>query len=108
MTPRQTVRSKRAVVALKGWGYAQKKSSRSRGVAVLEADFSSCRQSMHEETGQPDAKNRGGKPLTISNDTLFSNRDCWVGLLSYWWADIGWRLSRARTADDVRAILASM
>jgi hypothetical protein len=63
---------------------------------------------MHEETDQPDVKNRGGKPLTIGNDTLFSNRDCWIGLLSNWWVDIGWPLSRVRTADDVRAILASM
>ena len=52
---------------------------------------------------EPQEKDRGGKPLTIDEQTLLSNRDGWIALLSNAWGDIGWLLKCAHTSDHVRA-----
>lgn len=53
-------------------------------------------------------KNPGGRRLPIDNDTLWDNRDQWIGLLSHAWGDIGWPLRNAITPERVRRALASI
>src|SRR5688572_9123093 len=55
-------------------------------------------------------QNLGGRPITIDDEALLTNRNCWIGLLSYRWGSIGWSLAptRVRTPEDVREALASV
>jgi hypothetical protein len=50
-------------------------------------------------------KNVGGRPSPIDEETLLNRRNCFIGILSPGWGDIGWLLSRARTRPRLRKAL---
>ena len=58
-----------------------------------------------EQSELPDL---GGRPFEIDDAQLLSNRDCWIGLLSNAWIEIGWLLTRARSREDIRKVFASI
>ena len=61
-----------------------------------------------EGENQSEPADLGGRPLAIDNAKLLNNRDCWIGLLSNAWPEIGWPLSRARSREDIRNVFASI
>ncbi|HKI00100.1 MAG TPA: hypothetical protein VJ999_13415 [Candidatus Sulfotelmatobacter sp.] len=55
---------------------------------------------MKRKTKNPSA----GRP-TIEDHWLSANRDSLVDMLSCWWAEVGWQLTRATTREELRAAL---
>src|SRR2546430_4708670 len=53
---------------------------------------------MHRENQSTSA----GRP-TVDDDWLSTHRDSLVDMLSCWWGEVGWQLTRATTREELRA-----
>jgi hypothetical protein len=53
-------------------------------------------------------KGRGGRPAQIDKGQLLNYRDRFIEILSFAWGDIGWKLTVARTPEDLRQAFSSL